>query len=119
MASVPAGIVTTCGKPYFANKYLYAAELEHDTGRCSASGTYDRGIFADYYRRNCGNSTVNPLFHKTKNQTEMIQKILLDLMPDPEFYETKSFWIWVVALVVAAGGLIAWSIRKRRNNQKP
>ena len=41
--------------------------------------------------------------------------ILLDLMPDPAFYETNKFWMLIIPALAAIIGLIIYFIRKRKN----
>ncbi len=43
---------------------------------------------------------------------------LLDLLPDPIYYETKSFWIWVTAAMAATAVLIYLFLRKRKKSQQ-
>ncbi len=44
----------------------------------------------------------------------MMKTILLDLMPDPEFYEKTSFWVLTISALVAITGLIIWFIRRKK-----
>jgi|GEM_PF-5886396 len=38
---------------------------------------------------------------------------LLDLLPDPVFYETKKFWLLAIPALAAVVGLIIYFIRKK------
>jgi LPXTG-motif cell wall-anchored protein len=45
----------------------------------------------------------------------MIETILLDLMPDPEFYQKTSFWVLTISALAAITGLIIWFVRRKKN----